>query len=301
MRSLPNRQVKQQASSVIQQWIPCVCQTATLSASFEEDVRGYSEAGCWNLELWLPKLEECLRHTEVDRVIELVADRQVRFPVASLQGGLFQISSWARQEAWNLFRRRLPLCRQLGVETLVIAADFSQAIDASLLRRAVGWLREAAELAAEHRIRLALEFQRRALFCDNLQTALAFVRETAMPNVGICLDAFHFFTGPSKLSDLQELTAELLFHVQLCDVAGVPREWARDADRILPGEGDWELEAIVAHLRAIQYAGPIAVEIRDPNLWRLPPRQVAEVLITSLRRFLGLAQPQPLLEPEDLA
>ena len=61
------------------------------------------------------------------------------------------------------------------------------------------------------------------------------------PNVGVCLDVFHYYKGPSKPEDLDRLTAKNLAHVQLCDVAGVPRELMTDADRVFPGEGDFRL------------------------------------------------------------
>ena len=64
---------------------------------------------------------------------------------------------------------------------------------------------------------------------------------SAVPHLGICLDVFHYYIGPSKAEDLVYLTAENLFHVQLCDLAGVARELATDADRILPGDGDFNL------------------------------------------------------------
>ena len=98
---------------------------------------------------------------------------------------------------------------------------------------------QAAQQAGEFGVRLALEFQGEAVFPNNLQSAAALVEEIASPSLGLCLDAFHFFTGPSKESDLAYLSNANLFHVQFCDVAGTPREFAVDADRVLPGDGDF--------------------------------------------------------------
>jgi hypothetical protein len=54
---------------------------------------------------------------------------------------------------------------------------------------------------------------------------------------------------------LHLLTSANLAHVQLCDLAGVPRELAADADRIMPGDGDFLLGPIIEHLHAIGYSG----------------------------------------------
>jgi sugar phosphate isomerase/epimerase len=80
-----------------------------------------------------------------------------------------------------------------------------------------------------------------------------------------------------------------LFHVQLCDVADVPREFAVDSDRILPGDGDFVLQPIIDHLRTIQYTGAVSVELMNPQIWQIPARQFGEIGITALRRVLGQA------------
>ncbi|MBZ4152196.1 sugar phosphate isomerase/epimerase, partial [Escherichia fergusonii] len=76
-----------------------------------------------------------------------------------------------------------------------------------------------------------------------------------------------FYKGPSKTEDLERLTAKNLFHVQVCDVAGVPRELMTDADRVLPGEGDFRLEPLVRRLKQIGYTGAVSLELMNPVLW----------------------------------
>ena len=73
----------------------------------------------------------------------------------------------------------------------------------------------------------------------------------------------------------------------LSDVAGVPRELMTDADRVMPGEGDFRLESVVGRLRQIGYAGYVSMELMNPVLWQSPPAHVAELGMASLRRLLG--------------
>ncbi len=135
-------------------------------------------------------------------------------------------------------------------------------------------------------MRLGLEFHARAPFCSNLATAAALVVACGEPNVGIVLDLFHYYTGSSKFEDLLRLAPQQLAHVQLCDLAGVPRELATDADRILPGEGDFELAALLRQLRATGYDGWVSLELFNPTLWQIPASQVAELGFRALRRLL---------------
>jgi len=37
----------------------------------------------------------------------------------------------------------------------------------------------------------------------------------------------------------------------------------------------------------MQYDGPISIELQNPQLWQVPPRQFGEIAITSLRKLLG--------------
>ena len=62
-----------------------------------------------------------------------------------------------------------------------------------------------------------------------------------------------------------------------------------DADRILPGDGDFQLAPIIDRLRAIGYSGAVSVELMNPGLWQVPPRQFGEIAMTALRKLLGQA------------
>ena len=266
---------------------PAVSQVCTLHAPFETDIVDFAAGGCVAIELWLGKLEGYLEDHSADEVRRLLVENEVSAPAASYQGGLLISQGPSRREHWDHFKQRLSLCRELGVPTLVIAADIVGPLDQQLLDRVQVSLREAAEQAAEHDVRLALEFQAPSTFCNNLQTAVALVEDVGSASLGICLDAFHLFTGPSKTEDLGYLTAANLFHVQLCDLSGPPRELATDADRILPGDGELPLSSIVERLNAIEYRGAVAVEVMNPNLWTVAPRQLGEIANTALLRTLG--------------
>jgi len=269
--------------------IPAISQVTTLNAPFEKDVEDYSAAACRTVEIWLGKLETYLEQHTLDDVRRLLTENEVAAPVAAFQGGLLISQGDARREHWKHFAQRLSLCRELKIATLVVAGDIVGPLTGQDIERVRHSLTDAARQAGEQGVRLALEFQSHASFCNNLQTAAALVSEVASPNLGICFDAFHYYAGPSKLEDLAYLSVANLFHVQLCDLAGLPRELAADADRILPGDGDFQLEAILDVLRAINYQRCVSLEMMNPQIWQISPRQVAEVGMTALRKLLGQA------------
>ena len=269
--------------------IPALSQVCTLHAAFEQDVEDYAAGHCRAMEVWLTKLETYLQSHSLDDVRRLLEKHEMAVPVASFQGGLLISQGDARREHWNHFAKRLELCRELGIKTLVVAGDVMGPLGQQDFDRLRMSLDQAAKQAGEGGVRLALEFQAKATYPNNLQSAAAIVEEIGSSHLGLCLDVFHFFTGPSKEADLGYLSKENLFHVQLCDVVGQPREFAADSDRILPGDGDFPLSPIVERLREIGYAGCVSVELMNPAIWQIPPRQFGEVAITALRKVLGLA------------
>jgi 2-keto-myo-inositol isomerase len=264
----------------------CISEAVTLPRTFAEDVNGYADGGCHALEVWLTKLEKHLAKHSIAETRKLLEDREMTLAAASYQGGLLLSQGEQRKAHYDHFKRRLDLCQSLGISTLLIAADFVDKVDAVGLQRALVSLTEAARWAAAFGVKLALEFRGRASFCASLDTALALIAQSGEPNVGVNLDVFHYYTGPSKFEDLALLSRDNLAFVQLSDVLGVPRELAGDADRILPGEGDFSLKPIVEHLRTIGYDGWVSLELFNPTLWQLKPAQVAELSLASLERLL---------------
>lgn len=265
---------------------PCISEATTLPTSFADDVNGYADGGCHALEVWLTKLETHLQSHSVADIRQLLADREMTLAAAAYQGGLLLSQGEQRQAHYDHFKRRLDLCQTFGIGTLLVVADFVDKIDATSLERAVVSLKQAGQWAAAFNVKLALEFRGTATFCSSLETALRLVALADEPNVGVNFDVFHYYTGSSKFEDLDHLTPARLGFVQVCDVLDVPRELATDAERILPGDGTFQLESIMAKLRQLGYDGWVSLELMNPTIWQVKPSQVAELGMSALERLL---------------
>jgi len=266
---------------------PCISEATTMPRTFAEDVAEFAAGGCTAMEVWLTKLETHLETHSGAETRQLLDDRQMTLAAASYQGGLLLSQGEQRRVHFDHFKRRLQLCEDFGIGTLLVVADFVQRMEPVDLQRAVVSLKQAAQWAAGFGVRLALEFRGANTFCSCLDTALALVAQSGEANVGVNLDVFHYYTGPSKFEDLRLLTPANLAFVQLSDLAGVPRELATDAQRVLPGEGDFQLEPILAHLRAIGYDGWVSLELMNPTLWEVKASQVVDIGMQALRRLLA--------------
>ena len=268
---------------------PAIATACSLDAPLETVLEDYAAGHCGAVDLWLGHAEGFLEKHGTAALKERFARHGITAVAASFQGGLLTSQGDARLEHWRHFESRLGLLRDLAIPVLVIAGDAFGPLGPQDLSRLSMSLAEAARRAADHGVRLALEFDARASFPNNLQSAVALVEDVGHPVLGLCLDWFHYTVGPSKPLDLYLLSKENLAHVQLSDIADVPREMASDADRILPGEGSSPPDDLVRRLGEIGYDGAVAVEVLNPRLWSVPPRQFGEIAITALRKLLGQA------------
>jgi sugar phosphate isomerase/epimerase len=268
---------------------PSIATVCSLEASLGTVLDDYAAGHVDAVDLWLGHADAFISEHGVTALRERFADAGIAPVAASFQGGLLTSQGEARREHWRHFGERLGLCRDLGIPVLVIAGDAFGPLGAEDLGRLSVSLTDAAARASDAGVRLALEFDARASFPNNLQSAVALVEEIGSPALGICLDWFHYTVGPSKPLDLGLLTRDNLAHVQLSDIADVPREMASDADRILPGEGASPPDDLLRRLAEIGYAGAVAIELHNPALWRVPPRQFGERAMTALRKLLGVA------------
>jgi 2-keto-myo-inositol isomerase len=263
----------------------CISQATTLPNSFVEDLDAYSTGGWTGMEVWLTKLETHLeKHTPL-ATKKRIEEKQIQLVAASYQGGLLLSQGDQRKAHFDHFKRRLMICQEFNIPTMVLVADFVQKIDPLAIERSIVSLKQAAQWAAGFDVRLALEFRGSDTFCSCLDTALTLVEQCEELNVGVNLDVFHFYKGSSKQEDLEKLTTRNLAFVQFCDVLGSLRELMTDSDRIMPGEGDFRLGAIVQRLREIQYDGWISLETMNPIFWQMKSSQVAELGHMAMRRL----------------
>jgi len=266
---------------------PCISQATTMPAAFADDIGAFGAAGFEAVEIWLRKLETFLESHSLADAGQVLADAGVKAVAASTHGGLLLAEGERKSQNIDRLKRRLEWCEGLGIGRLTLLSLPGEGADGEHYGRAIENLREAADLAAPHGVTLALEPNRASRFCNALETAAVLVAHSDRPNLGVAFDAFHFYMGLSQFDDLALLDKHNLAWVQLCDCGETLRELADDADRIFPGDGAFRLDAILEQFRRIGYDGYVSLELLNPRIWELPPRQAAEVGLMAMRRVLG--------------
>jgi sugar phosphate isomerase/epimerase len=151
-------------------------------------------------------------------------------------------------------------------------------------------LRELAEQAEAHGTRIAIEPMPFSLI-DSVPLGADLARATAHPGVGLVIDAWHVFRAGTTIGDLaRALTPEIIFGVELDDAAadtvGTLFEDTVN-NRLLCGEGTFDLVGLVALLRYFEFQGPWGVEILSSAFRALPARDALKLAAESAAPVLA--------------
>jgi sugar phosphate isomerase/epimerase len=143
--------------------------------------------------------------------------------------------------------------------------------------------------AADHGLLVHLEFLPWSRIPD-LATAWRVVSTADRPNGGLMLDAWHYFRSNSDGDLLRAIPGLSILGVQLCDAPVTPEADPLHAtlhERLLPGDGELPLHALLADLRSTGTEAPFGVEVFSDVLHAQDPEEVGRRAGASLRRLLS--------------
>ena len=125
-----------------------------------------------------------------------------------------------------------------------------------------------SDIAAQYSVKLSLEFLGFG-WCSVRTPRVAYeiIQKVDRDNVGLTLDAAHFYTGGGFISELEQLDPKRIFAFHLYDLEDTPKEAVTYGTRLLPGLGIVPLDEICARLKRIGYSGPCSIELFRPEYW----------------------------------
>ncbi len=147
---------------------------------------------------------------------------------------------------------------------------------ADIVAEYVRVLRDLGEVAAAYGVRLSFEFLGFG-WCSvrTPRGAAEIVEAVARDNVGLTVDAAHFYAGGGLLDELARLDPARVFAFHLDDLEDTSKEAITDTARVLPGHGIVPLDQICRRLKAIGYDGTCSIELFRPEYWAWDPYDLA--------------------------
>ncbi len=251
----------------------------TMTSELETDVAVSAHAGFKALELWAAKVDRFLVDHSLQDLKALLGDSRV----APITLNSIEFISFRSDEEYTQIRAR---CRELseiaqaiGCPTVIVVPSPTPERDlpwADVVEEHVRVLRDLSDVAGEYGVRLAFEFLGFG-WCSvrTPRGAWEIVKETGRDNVGLVLDAAHFYAGGGLLSEIELLDPGRIFAFHLDDLEDIPKEEISDARRLLPGLGVVPLNRICARLKGIGYDDACSIELFRPEYWEWDPKEVA--------------------------
>jgi sugar phosphate isomerase/epimerase len=145
-------------------------------------------------------------------------------------------------------------------------------------------LRELADQAAGRGTRVAIETMPFSIIAT-VPMGAEIVAAADHPAAGLLVDAWHVFRADTSLQELRaSLTPEMIFGVELNDAAeAVVGTLFEDTvnNRLLCGQGTFDLNGRVALLRDLEFDGPWGVEILSTSFRALPVRDALQIAAKS--------------------
>jgi sugar phosphate isomerase/epimerase len=250
-------------------------QNTSAGAGYRKSLEGWARAGIKNVELTVALLDDFLKTDSLAAARRVLTDLGLT-PVSGACGvtGLFEPNPDRAASIENL-KKRCEMFATLGLNRVYGTTATTQKFTPDDYQAAAGNVREVGEIAKQFGMTAMAEFVRTSSFISTLPSLLKVSRAAAHPNFGPMLDFYHFWSGLSKLEDLDLIRPGEIRHVHFQDVPDMPRELLDNTTRLIPGEGISPLTTILRKLADKGYAGPLSVELFLPRFQQGDPFEVA--------------------------
>jgi len=159
---------------------------------------------------------------------------------------------------------------------------------------------EVAKVLGDNDIRLGLEFvgprtsragNRFPFACTQIDM-MELVHAIGLPNVGLLLDSWHWYTSHGTIEEMLQLTNRDIVHVHVNDApAGIPVDEQVDNRRALPvTTGVIDMKGFANALVKIGYDGPVECEPFDQELRKMDADAALQKTIDALNRMWALIE-----------
>lgn len=250
----------------------------TMPCDLETDVAVSAQAGFTALELWAAKVDKYLSsHSLAELEALFVHNRVAPLTLNSIEFIAFRGSDYGQIQ--SRCHAMSKIAQAIGCPTVVVVPsptpDRNMPWD-DVVAEYVQVLRDLSGIAAGYGVKLAFEFLGFG-WCTVRTPRAAFdiIQRTDRDNIGMTVDAAHFYGGGGLMSELDQLDPKRIYAFHLDDLEDTPKEAITDGTRLLPGLGVVPLNEICARLKRIGYDGPCSIELFRPEYWKWPPQEVA--------------------------
>lgn len=242
----------------------------------------------------LDQLKEYLKENTLNDLKEYFDNHRIK-PLSL--NALFNINNRSDkmfEEVLAEFQEMVRYAEYLEIEYIVAVASFFDEIEAEkrltkneIKDSAVKTLKIFSDILKESNVKVAFEFVGDSICTVNtLGQAITIVEEVNRENIGYCIDAFHFHSMGSRLTDLDKVDMDKVYFVHIDDCEDYPIGFFKDEDRVWPGEGVIDLESFLSSLKANNFNGIFSIELFRPDYYKMDPEKVIKKAYDTTKNVL---------------
>ena len=250
-------------------------QNTSRAAGFRASLEGWSRAGIEYVELNDFMLDGFLENDSLSGARALMDDLGLTPVCAASALPDLWIPGPEREASLEKWRMRCDQFASLGLSKIYSPSVTRRAVTAEDFAATPESIREAAIIASEYNLTCMIEFLRNSSHLATLTSALSMTRAADHPSIRPMIDFFHFWSGLSKLEDLDLLEPGELAHCHFQDLLDAPKELTDNSYRLIPGDGIAPINAILSKLAEKGYNGALSVELFREELVNGDPFEVA--------------------------
>jgi 2-keto-myo-inositol isomerase len=263
----------------------------TMKADLPTDLRAARDAGFDYLEIWAAKLRPFLQANSASELQRMFDDAGIQpYSINSIEHVTFR-----NQKDFAGIKAE---CEELCAIAEILNCPYIVVVPGKLpqpppsreeiVNESVRVLTELATVARPHGVALAFEFLGQVdCSVQTLDLAADIVRKTALQNIGLVIDSFHFYAGGSTIEMIERLDPEQVFIFHINDAEDLPRERLQDSHRLLPGLGILPLRQMIQAFKRVGYDRVASVEIFRPEYWQRDPFELAREAYKATQHVLS--------------
>lgn len=222
------------------------------------------------------------------QVLDLIRDSGIPVGVLGVEYGWLFATGEESERLFKVFRESCENAVALGCDMLMSAPGQI----AGPIPQAIEYLKRAGDIAGEHGLKLAIEFNSQHDVLNSLSVLGGLIEGAGKPNCGYLIDAYHFHRSGAGGASFAHLPEDKIYCFQYSDVSPNPVTGVRrPTDRLAPGKGIVKWREVLSLLAAKNYTGYLSYEAPNPELWARPPADVAREGVELTRKLLLEAVP----------
>lgn len=258
---------------------PISLNTSTIRpATLEQKIDAAANAGYDAIEPWIDDIENHEKSGgDLKDLGASIRDKGLFVPNVIGLWDCMPAGEAAFQESLRATRERMRRAADIGSKHVAAIpspdrADFD-------LGEAARMYRELLRIGREdYGITVAVEFVGFLKGVHRLGQASAIALDADDPDACLIADTFHLYRGDSGFKGVRHLQGSFIGNFHFNDVPDSPlRTEMGDEHRIYPGDGILPLEQLCRDLVAIDYHGPLSLEMFNRAHWEQNPNVVAKI------------------------